>query len=152
MRIEEAIRQPHFKTSQQKAVINLMYTSNVIRNRHVAIFKPYGLAPQHYNVLRILRGGHPAPKSAGDIKAVMLDKSPDLTRIIDKLEKAEYVLRETCKGNRRKVDISITDTGLDLLEKLDPMMEAIHNNYNVLSDDEAEALSLLLDKIRGEEK
>lgn len=126
-----------------------MFTANVVKNRNVSIFKPFGLAPQHYNVLRILRGGHPEPKSAGDIKAVMLDKSPDLTRIIDKLEKAGFVNRETCRDNRRKVDITINEKGLKLLEEIDPLIEEDQKMYDVLSDEEAETLSGLLDKLRG---
>ena len=151
MRIEDAIRQSSFKSSHQKALINLMYTSNVLRNRQSEIFKPFGLAPQHYNVLRILRGSHPKPKSAGDIKAVMLDKSPDLTRIIDKLEKAGWVSRKTCEGNRRKVDIGITSKGLDLLKEIDPVIQQFETESLILTEEEGETLSFLLDKIRGED-
>ena len=150
MRIEEAIRQSAFKSSYHKVLINLLYTSNVVKNRQIQVFKPYKLGGQHYNVLRILRGSHPKPKSAGDIKAVMLDKSPDLTRIIDKLEKAGLVDRQTCPGNRRKVDIRITDSGLALLEEIDPQIDALQATYQNLTEEEAQTLSDLLDKLRGE--
>jgi MarR family 2-MHQ and catechol resistance regulon transcriptional repressor len=150
MRIEEAIQQSAFKTSQQKAIINLLFTANEVKNRNTAIIKPFGLAPQHYNVLRILRGAHPKPKSAGEIKAVMLDKSPDLTRIIDKLEKGSLVSRKTCKDNRRKVDITISKKGLELLKEIDPLIDEFQAAFHVLSEEEAETLSSLLDKLRGE--
>lgn len=151
MRIEEAIRQSRFESPYQKVVINVTFTANKIRSRQAALFKPFGISPQHYNVLRILRGSHPKPKAPSDIKAVMLDKSPDLTRIIDKLVKNGWVTRKMCAENRRKVDTHITKKGLALLAEIDPLVNEHMSSFQGLTEAEAHLLSDLLDKLRGED-
>ena len=132
MRIEEAIRQPKFRNNFQRALINLLYTSNWLRDVRVQMFKPYGLNPQQYNVLRILNGKHPDPCTAGEIKRVMLDKSPDLTRLIDKLCERGLVNREICAENRRKMDITIRDDGIELLGQIKPAVDHLTDSKKLL--------------------
>lgn len=150
MRIEDAIKQTSFKTSHEKAAVNLLFTYNWFRDLSSESLKPFGLKMQHYNVLRILNGRHPEAHSPGEIKDVMLDKSPDLTRLLDKLVKMGLADRHLCPENRRKMDIHITEQGINMLKEVrakhGDSLEAWSQN---LSDSEAEQLSNLLDKVRG---
>ncbi|MCF6406310.1 MarR family transcriptional regulator [Chitinophaga filiformis] len=150
MRIEQAINQRKFKDDYHKIVVNLLYTGNWLRDALGANLKEHGLLPQHYNALRIIKGRHPEPVSAGDIKDVMLDKASDVTRLLDKLEKLEYVQRRLCPHNRRKMDISITPQGLKLLSDVDILMDTFYEDLaDRITEEEAATLSDLLDKIRG---
>jgi len=150
MRIEQAINQRKFKDDYHKIVVNLLYTGNWLRDALGANLKEHGLLPQHYNALRIIKGRHPEPVSAGDIKDVMLDKASDVTRLLDKLEKLEYVQRRLCPHNRRKMDISITPQGLKLLSDVDILMDSFYEDLaDRITEEEAATLSDLLDKIRG---
>jgi len=150
MRIEQAINQRKFKDDYHKIVVNLLYTGNWLRDALGANLKEHGLLPQHYNALRIIKGRHPEPVSAGDIKDVMLDKASDVTRLLDKLEKLEYVQRRLCPHNRRKMDISITPQGLKLLSDVDVLMDGFYEDLaERITEEEAGALSDLLDKVRG---
>lgn len=150
MRIEQAINQRKFKDDYHKIVVNLLFTGNWLRDALGANLKEHGLLPQHYNALRIIKGRHPEPVSAGDIKDVMLDKASDVTRLLDKLEKLEYVQRRLCPHNRRKMDINITPQGLKLLSDVDVLMDTFYEDLaERITEEEAAALSDLLDKIRG---
>ncbi len=149
MKIEDAIKS-NFKDNTQKALVNLVYTGNWLRDIHEKTFKEFQLLPQHYNVLRILKGKHPKPVSPGEIKEVMLDKGHDITRLLDKLVKMGFVERKICEENRRKIDINLTSKGLLKLEEMNKNLEK-HTKiiYNQISEKEASALSDLLDKLRG---
>lgn len=150
MSIEEDIKQRTFKTNLEKAVVNILYTYNWLRDRSQTTYKPYGIKMQHYNVLRILKGKHPEAVSPGEIKEVMLDKAPDLTRLLDKLVDMQLVDRQLCPQNRRRMDVTITTSGLDLLELLTREQEKLNKNIaERLSEQEAGQLSNLLDKIRS---
>ena len=149
MRIEDEIKSK-FSCEFQKAFINLIYTSNKLQDLNKKVFKQMGITQQQYNVLRILRGKHPESLNPGQIKEVMLDKSPDLTRLIDRLIAKGLVHRKNCSENRRKIDINITDTGLEFLESSNILMceNEPHLSSN-LTEEEAAQLSNLLDKARG---
>ncbi len=79
----------------------------------------------------------------------MIDKSPDLTRLIDRLVKKAYVTRRECVENRRKLDIAITDKGLAVLEKIRPTLNKQFIGQTKITNQEANELSRILDKIRG---
>ena len=148
MDIREAINQKSFNSSFEKAVVNLVYTHNWYRDKNRGVFKAYGFKMQHYNILRILNGSHPKALSPGEIKEVMLDKSPDLTRLIDKLVDMELVDRHICPDNRRKMDVFITKKGTQILAEINEKQENVQTMQSQLTDAEAEQLSNLLDKLR----
>lgn len=149
MNISKAIKQEKFKSNQNMAMINILYTSNWLKDNYKSIFDPFELKSQHYNVLRILKGRYPNAISPGEIKEVMLDKSPDLTRLIDKLVLMKIVDRNMCSENRRKVDVLINQKGIELLDLIDVKMVEFDKVYeNRLNEKEAEQLSNLLDKLR----
>jgi len=148
MRIEEEIRQPKFKSVHQKALLNLLFTSNWINNKQQDFFKPFGITPQQFNILRILKGQHPKGISATEIKSRMLDKNSDVSRLLDRLVSKNLVLKKTCHNDKRASDIFITSDGVLLLERLAIAQREI-DRVLALSADEAQLLSNLLDKARG---
>ena len=151
MKIENVIKQAtDFKSNHHKMLVNMIYTGNWLRDEHMRIFKQFDLLPQHYNVLRIIKGSMPNPITPRDIKEVLIDKASDLTRLIDKLTKLGYVKRNLCPSNRRQMDISLTEQGLALMEEMDkPLEEFIKKVEANISGEQAGQLSDLLDTLRG---
>jgi DNA-binding MarR family transcriptional regulator len=149
MKIEEAIRQRKPMSPLQKVMINIIYTYNWHVERSMEVFKPFDLTSQQYNVLRILRGRHPESVAVGDVKAVLLDKNPDLTRLCDRLVQKNLIERALNEQNRREVLLQITPAGIELLERIEPAMQEAAKDWDRLTPEEAETLSDLLDKLRG---
>ncbi len=134
-----------FENNRVKALLNIIYTANWINSCQNEFFKDYGISPQQYNILRILRGAG-EPLKVQTIKDRMLERSPNATRLMDKLCAKNYIERLPSEHDRRVVKIVITEEGKDLLK-------SIPNNLNKellknISEEEAEQLSNLLDKMR----
>ena len=134
-----------FKSSKVKALINIKYTSNWLNSKENDFFKPYGISPQQFNILRILRGAKERIK-VQLVKDRMIERAPNATRLMDKLCDKNLIARERCEHDRRVVYVKITNQGLELLATID-------DNKNLsflenLTNKEAEILSNLLDKIR----
>ncbi len=146
MNIATEIQQKSFKSEHEKALINLMFTASWLSSKQIKFFKPFGLSPQQYNVLRILKGQYPNSINVNDIQSRMLDKMSNASRLIDKLLPRELVSREMCVSDRRRMDILITQKGLALLQDIDEQQNII-NVYGVL-EEEAKILNKLLDKFR----
>jgi DNA-binding MarR family transcriptional regulator len=149
MKIEAAIKQKKPMQPIQKAIVNLMYTYHWHMERTAAVFKPFDLTPQQYNVLRILRGKHPEAVTVGEVKSVMLDKNPDLTRLGDRLAQKGLIERTMNPDSRREVLLIITTKGVELLERIETVMKKSQPEWQTLADEEALLLSDLLDKLRG---
>lgn len=149
MSINEDIKQKVFKSPYSKALINIIYTNNWLNQKNQQIFKSFGLTTPQFNILRILRGQHPKASTVNLLIERMLDKSSNASRIVDKLEAKGLVIRKQCPSDRRAVDVFISETGLDLLQAMDEEMEVVENKSKNLTDEESEALSLLLDKVRA---
>ena len=151
MRIEDEIKQPHFRDEHQKAYINLVYTAGWLQLRQAAAFKPFGLTLPQFNILRILRGQHPLPATVALLIDRMLDKTSNASRIVDRLEDKQLVTRTVCPANRRAVDIRITKAGLDLLTHIEESGVIDTKSINQLSEAETRQLNALLDKLRAAE-
>jgi DNA-binding MarR family transcriptional regulator len=149
MKLEEEIQQRSFKSPQQKLAVNILYTGNWLGTHYAHFFKGTDITTQQFNVLRILRGQHPSPCSLKVIKDRMLDRMSDASRIVDKLVTKKLVERKECPGDRRSVNLHITDKGLKMLEKLDFIDESIKETFKKLSTKEVVQLNDLLDKLRG---
>ncbi|RMG27123.1 MAG: MarR family transcriptional regulator [Bacteroidetes bacterium] len=148
MKLEEAIQQTHFRSEYQKATINLIYTHNWLKDQIKSILKDYNVTMQQYNVLRILRGQYPRPVSTHTIRERMLDKMSDASRIVERLFRKGLVKRSTCPADKRLVDVTISQQGLELLSIMDTRAEALDNLLKNLSLKEVQQLNDLLDKIR----
>ena len=134
-----------FENNRVKAMLNIVYTANWITSCQNEFFKDYGISPQQYNILRILKGAGEA-LNVQTIKDRMLERSPNATRLMDKLCAKNYIERLPSEHDRRVVKIAITKQGIALLD-------AIPNDFNKellknLNETEAEQLSDLLDKMR----
>jgi DNA-binding MarR family transcriptional regulator len=148
MTLEAEIKQEHFPSEHQKAAINILVTGSWLYNHNATFLKQYGLTPEQFNVLRILRGAHPRPIMLLDITGRMIDKSSNCTRLVEKLRQKGLVKREICETNRRKVDVSITVKGLHVLKRID----SDQTNWvkmEKLSKAEAVQLNKILDKLRS---
>lgn len=113
------------------------------------LYKAKGLQNQHFNVLRIIRGKYPDNINPGQIKEVMLDKGRDLTRLLDKLEKMDFIVRRINPQNRRLVDITMTNKGILITQDLSRQVNDWMRQKLTISESEAKQLSALLDKFRG---
>jgi DNA-binding MarR family transcriptional regulator len=149
LKLEEAIKQKRFESPQIKAMLNIMYTANWLMGEFRDVYKPFGITPQQYNVLRILRGKHPESINPSEIKEVMIDKNPDITRLCDRLLAMGLIGRSIDSDNRRKMNIVITDQGLHLLAQIQPLLTERQTQILHRSDINFELLSELLDELRG---
>ncbi|MDO5980383.1 MarR family winged helix-turn-helix transcriptional regulator [Flavivirga spongiicola] len=134
-----------FPNNRVKALLNIIYTASWITSYQNDFFKPFGISPQQYNILRILNGAK-EPLKVQVIKDRMLERSPNATRLMDKLCAKDYIKRLPSEHDRRVVKIVITDEGKKLLESI-----PLHINNDLLknlNEEEAEQLSNLLDKMR----
>ncbi|HWB63627.1 MAG TPA: MarR family transcriptional regulator [Chitinophagales bacterium] len=148
--IEEEIKQQKkFGSEYEKAVVNILYTSSWLYNNNAVRMKKYGITPEQYNVLRILRGAYPKPTMLGDITCRMLDKSSNATRLVEKLRLKALVDRQVCESNRRQVDIKITAEGLSLLTQIDNESDEWYENLKAITKTEAQELNRILDKLRS---
>ena len=138
-----------FENERQKAMLNILFTSNWLKAKQVALFKPYGISPQQYNILRILRGARDR-MNMRNVKQRMIDRAPNATRLTDKLIQKGLVERERCDEDRRVVYVRITKTGLDLLERVDKnIREQTEQSMRILNDQDAATLNRILDALRG---
>lgn len=150
MGIETDIRQGKaFRSPHQKVVVNLMFTNGWLCAQQSELLKPFGLTLQQYNVLRILRGQHPAAVTVNAIIERMLDRMSNASRLVDKLVDKGLATRTTCPHDRRAVDVKITDAGLGVLADLDARQTEWEQSLSTLSEEEADRLSALLDKLRN---
>ena len=148
MKLEDEIKQKKFKSIQQKAMLNLIYTTNWLTSKQDSLFKDSGITVQQYNVLRILRGQYPNPCSIKLIKERMLDRMSDTSRIVDKLLTKKLLQRNECPDDRRSVNVVITDQGLELLKSLDYIDDLSKQSLKSLTTAEINTLNELLDKLR----
>lgn len=148
MGIEKDVQQTKFRNSHQKAAINLIYTVGWMKDKVRLFFEAEDITAQQFNILRILRGSYPQPLSTLQIREKMLEKMSDTSRIVDRLITKGLVKKLTCKKDRRLVDVIISEKGKKLLEKLDQHQDEIDAVLGQLSEEDANNLSNLLDKIR----
>ncbi len=148
MKIEDELKAV-FKTPQQKAVVNLRHTSNFLSYYQNNFMAKYDISMPQFNILRILRGAK-EPLNVHTVKDRMIEKSPNTTRLMDKLIDKELIERIRCEEDRRVVYVNITESGLDLLSKIDDELDQTSLFPSSLTEEEANTLSDLLDKLRME--
>ena len=138
-----------FPTRTQEAVVALMRTAELVRRHSGGILDPHGLTVQQYNVLRILRGAGESGLPTLEIAERMIEHTPGITRLIDRLEEKKLVARERCLTDRRQVFCRITRGGLSLLTELDePLRIAEDKALSTLGKRELIQLLELLDRAR----
>ena len=146
--IEDEIQQKKpFTDPYQKALVNLIFTEGWVMNKQKVFFKQFDITPQQYNILRILKGAS-KPMSTLDIRERLLDQYADTSRLINRMEAKILVSKTTCASDTRKVDIVLSPNGQKLLDEIQKEMTLSNNPLAQLSENEANQLSALLDKIR----
>lgn len=147
MKIDD-IFQTTVPSAQMKALVNVRITSNHIALSQGNFMKQFELSMAQFNILRILRGAG-EPLTVNTIKSRMIEKSPNTTRLMDKLMEKNFIERFGCKEDRRQSNVQITDSGLEILKSIDSSNFAENFSTDRLTDEEAEKLSELLDKLRA---
>ncbi len=142
--------QQNFRSREQQAVVGLLRTADAIKRSLAHVIEPHGITPQQYNVLRILRGAAPDGLPTLTIGERMVEQTPGVTRLIDRLERKGLVARIPCPRDRRRVFCQITPKGLDLLEELDePVNRWDAQTVSILPPSEVDSLIKLLDRVRA---
>ncbi|WKK57172.1 MarR family winged helix-turn-helix transcriptional regulator [Sphingobacterium sp. BN32] len=148
-KIEELVKVRKFASAWHRATINIIYSSNWL---NVVLEKRAGakqLTLQQFNVLRVLRGQYPNPVTNNLLKERLLTKTPDISRLVDRIVSKDLVTREKNSADKRAVDLLITQKGLDLLAEIENSMMLDDLLPNNISEEECLQLSALLDKFRG---
>ncbi|HEY0370763.1 MAG TPA: MarR family transcriptional regulator [Thermoanaerobaculia bacterium] len=138
-----------FGAPTQEAAVALMRTADLVRRAMAAVVEPLDLTVQQYHVLRILRDAGERGLPTLDIAGRMIEQTPGITRLVDRLEAKQLVARERCATDRRQVFCRVTPEGLALLGKLDrPIREAEQDGVRELSESQLARLMTLLDRAR----
>ena len=139
----------NFDTIHALAYYNILKTGSWIDSKIKVALKPMGLTHAQLNILHLLYDAH-QPVSANDLKERILVNNPDITRLLDRLVKKGYVKRETCPVNRRKIDISITESGKEIFINAHNSAKRAMQNFfeDKISAEEAKELRRILHKIR----
>lgn len=139
-----------FRSREQEAAVGLLRTADAVKRSLAKVIEPHGVTPQQYNVLRILRGAGPDGLPTLTIGERMIEQTPGVTRLVDRLERKALVARTPCAKDRRRVLCRITEKGLDLLNKLDgPVNRWDSQAVSVLPPSELDSLIVLLDRVRA---
>jgi DNA-binding MarR family transcriptional regulator len=148
---EEIRQNKPFASPAQEAILAIFRTSDQLQRRLAQLVEPHGISLQQYNVLRILRGAGGEGMPTLEIADRMIEKTPGITRLLDKLEAKHLVRRKRCPEDRRQVLCRITDAGLTLLAGLDqPAADAGNRSMTPLSASELRELIAMLEKVRAE--
>ncbi len=148
MGISEDLKQSTFTSETAKSVVNIIFTGNWMMQQMSDLLKPFGLTPQQYNVLRILRGQQNNPITVLGITERMLDKMSNASRLVDKLLEKKLVLRRECPQDRRAVYVIILPAGLTLLEEIDQIQQEWEKNFHKIDQAKMDTLNELLDEFR----
>jgi DNA-binding MarR family transcriptional regulator len=148
----EAKRKHLVHSRQQDVAVSILRTANYLDRFCSPVFDQRGITSQQFNVLRILRGAGLAGLPTLDVAEKMIEQTPGITRLLDRLEGKKLVRRERPSDNRRQVLCYITKPGLDLLQELDtPFRSKVNQALHRLDESEIEELIRLLELARGEQ-
>lgn len=149
-RIVQEIQQTKpFRSIEQEVGVAFMRTADHLRRSMSAAFAAHGVTQQQFNVLRILRGAGTAGLPTLTVAERLVEHTPGITRLMDRLEAKEMVRRERPAGDRRQVYCYIAKGGLEMLVKLDPLVErAAKRSCAHLSKTDMKTLLKILEKIR----
>ncbi len=146
-----ALKMKKQPTLREEVSLNLAVASAILKNRFEKMVEPFGITSSQYNVLRILRGVYPEGHPRCEIITRMVDRAPDITRLIDRLEKQGMVKRDRTNEDRRKSITKITEKGIKVLTDTQPLIDREHKELTKkLTDDDCRELSRLTEKLYEE--
>ncbi len=135
-----------FVCLKHKTLMGIMLVHNQILQKNQKFFKSYGISQQQYNVLRILRGQYPEVVPMQVIRDRMIDKMSDVTRLAERLEANNLIVRKGNDQDKRIIDVQITDKGIEMLREIDKYIHTLWR-LNDISDADAQVLCDILEKI-----
>ena len=146
--LKRRLQQSRFESAQHEAVLNLMVAAAYVRARIERVCAKHSITEGQYNALRILRGVHPDGYPRCDIARRLIERAPDVTRLIDRLETQGLVERSRSGTDKRLSITRITRKGLAILERMQPAMSAVHHELiERMSDRDARELSRICESI-----
>jgi len=146
----QVLPEEKFRSREQQATLGLLRTADTLKRHYTHVIEPHGITFQQYNVLRILRGAAPDGLPTLTIGQRMIEQTPGVTRLVDRLESKKLVDRVPCPRDRRRVFCRITPEGLALLSELDaPVNQADAQAVAVLREDDLGTLIEMLDRVRA---
>src|ERR1700688_4867366 len=149
--LRNRIQQTRFESAAQEALLNLLVAAAPLRARTERLCAEFGLSASQYNVLRILRGVHPQGHSRCEIARRMIERAPDVTRLVDRLEKRGWVERDRSERDRRLSISRITAAGLELLQTIDPRLKQEQRDFaERVPEKDCRELSRICEEIYGE--
>ena len=147
MSIHKRVAQRRFESPAQKAMVSLLVTAGHLARALEEVCAAHGITHDQYNVLRILRGVHPEGHPRYAIAERLIDRSPDVTRLLDRLEREGFVGRSRSDEDRRLSISHVTDRGITLLKEIDPRILEVHERFTAsFSRDEMHQLAKLCEK------
>jgi DNA-binding MarR family transcriptional regulator len=147
---EEIQQTKPFESLEQEAVLNILRTADQLHRSSQQMLKEHDLTGSQYNVLRILRGAGPDGLRSSEIGNRMVSHDPDITRLLDRLDRSKLIKRRRCEQDRRVIYASITSVGLELLKELDPLIKRQGKiQMGHMSRQSLEELIHLLEEVRG---
>lgn len=133
-------------------VVNILRAGNIIDRKVSEVLKDYSITHIQYNILRILEKAYPEKLSVGEITEGLLFSSSDVTRLLDRLDRKKLITRTICPKNRRKMDVIISDRGLEVLSDAEPKIEKKLNRYYAdrVSEQERNLITDVLRRLKDE--
>lgn len=150
--LKRRIKQERFESAAQEAFLNMLIVADHLREKLDKVCSKYGITHGQYNVLRILRGVYPEGHPRCEISARLLERAPDVTRMVDRLEKEGYVERNRSVEDRRLSLTRITKKGLKLIDKLTPEIETMNSIFGKFTKQELRVVSEICERIYDEEQ
>ena len=149
--LQRELRQTRpFRTTAQEVVLALLRTADLVSRDAARVVEPHGITLQQYNVLRILRGAGEAGQPTLAVAERMIEQTPGVTRLLDRLETKGLIRRERCRSDRRQHLCWLTGEGRRLLNGLDaPMLAAHEESLRQLDAAHRRQLVALLAEIRS---
>jgi DNA-binding MarR family transcriptional regulator len=142
MSILDRVQHRRFESSAQQAMVSLLVAAAHLQRALAEVCSEHGITHDQYNVLRILRGVHPEGHPRYEIAQRLIDRSPDVTRLLDRLERQGLVERMRSPEDRRLSLSRISSAGLALLDRLGPQILAVHERFAApLGEDERAELA-----------
>jgi DNA-binding MarR family transcriptional regulator len=146
---EEILQTRPFASREEELLVSLLRTTDVLNERFEQMVRPFNISMTQYNVLRILRGAEPEGRTCGEIGERMIAREPDVTRLLERMERAGLLRRTRRSDDRRVVVSRITAAGEKLLDEIDPRLREIDGLLRPMGERKIEQTLRLLDEVRA---
>jgi DNA-binding MarR family transcriptional regulator len=147
--VEEILQNQPFASREEELLVSLMRTTDLLQARFERVMRPFNISMTQYNVLRILRGAEPAGRTCGEIGERMIAREPDVTRLLERMERAGLIRRTRDSEDRRVVVTRITPEGLKLLDEIEPGLREVNGLLRPIGERKIAQMLSLLDEVRA---